>query len=407
MAIEITSNYAGEVLDQLMVRATTQNDIVNKGLVRVEPNISYKFFIPRLRMDGKVLQKRKEQPKDTDSKGDLKIDEKVLEPKEFMAFTTFNPRSFEKIWRKWQPTGELVFAELPSSVQNQLLAELAKVVDFELGWHFVNGTHGSSDMELFDGFLHRIRTDTNTIKIATAYILTVENIIAQLRKIYDKIPSHLRGKKGLRILMSIQDFDKYDDALSALPNKGASYTDVNVKRFKGVTIDTISDMPENTIVTTVTGTDLNTNLWVGIADAKDQTTIKIGLLENAGERYFFKMLMKADTNIAFGEEVVFYDGADAVAEPAPESTPEPSVVLSASQLSFPKSASTKQVSVEATCPYTVSGEVDGFTYVTEENLLKITAAPNVGDQRGGELSVALESHPGIVATLSLTQAKGN
>ena len=30
-----------------------------------------------------------------------------------MAFTVFNPRAFEQIWRKWQPKGNLVFAELP------------------------------------------------------------------------------------------------------------------------------------------------------------------------------------------------------------------------------------------------------------------------------------------------------
>lgn len=407
MAIEINSNYSGEVLDQLMVRATTQNDIINKGLVRVEPNIRNKFFLPRLRMNGKVLQKRKEQPKDTDSKGDFKIEEKVLEPKEFMAFTTFNPKSFEKIWKQWQPKGELIFDELPSTVQNQLLAELAKVVDFELGWHFINGTHGTSDMELFDGFLHRIRTDAQTVKVDKPVLLTSENIIENLRKVYNAIPSYLRGKKGLCILMSIQDFDKYDDALCALPTKGASYIDVNVKRFKGIPIETIADMPENTMLATITGTDLNTNLWVGIADAKDQTTIKIGLLENAGEKYFFKMLMKADTNIAFGEEVVFYDGAEAVEEPEAEKIPEPSVKLSVNQLSFPKSGATKEVSIEAPCPFTVSGEIEGFTYVVEENVLKVTALANAGDQKGGELTIELEAHPGITTPLKLTQAKGN
>ncbi|MEG1762752.1 MAG: hypothetical protein RR256_03975, partial [Bacteroidales bacterium] len=259
MAIDIKSNYAGEVLDQLLIKATTNNDLVSKGLIRVEPNIKTKFYIPRLRLNGKVLQKRKEQPKDADSKGDFQIDEKVLDPKEFMAFTTFNPRSFEKIWRKWQPTGELVFAELPSSVQNQLLAELAKVVDFELGWHFVNGTSGDTDLTLFDGILTRMRADVDTIKIESPYVLTQNNIIAEFRKAYDKIPSYLRGKKGLCYLVSIADFDKYDDALSAMPNKGGNITDVNIKRYKGIPIETIADMPEGTFCVTVTGTDLNTN----------------------------------------------------------------------------------------------------------------------------------------------------
>ena len=50
-------------------------------------------------------------------------DEKSLDPVDFMAFTVFNHRTFENIWRKWQPKGNLVFSELPPEAQNALLAE--------------------------------------------------------------------------------------------------------------------------------------------------------------------------------------------------------------------------------------------------------------------------------------------
>lgn len=92
--------------------------------------------------------------------------------------------------------------------------------------------------------------------------------------------------------------------------------------------------------------------------------------------------------------------------PASELT-QPSIKLSVSQLSFPKSGSTKQVTVTAPCPFTVSGEIEGFTYVVGENSLKVTTQANTGEERTGELTLELESHPGITAVLSLTQAKGN
>ncbi len=77
-----------------------------------------------------------------------------------MAFTTFNPRTFEKIWRKWQPKGNLVFADLPPEAQNALLDEMAKCVDFELGFHFINGIFGGAP----DGYrsLYQMR-DTKSI----------------------------------------------------------------------------------------------------------------------------------------------------------------------------------------------------------------------------------------------------
>ena len=130
MAINIkNTNYSGEVLERLLTVAATGNELVEKGLIHVEPGVSDKFSIPRLKT-GKILQKRKEQPEDSDSKGDFDYSENVLKPVDFMAFTTFNPRSFENVWRKWQPKGNLVFAELPAEPQNALLDALSRQVTF-------------------------------------------------------------------------------------------------------------------------------------------------------------------------------------------------------------------------------------------------------------------------------------
>lgn len=113
MAIVVkNTNYSGEVLEQLLTLAATGNEIVEKGLIMVIPGVEKKISLPRLR-SGKMLQKRKENPGVEDSKGNFNYDEKSLDPKDFMAFTVFNPRAFEQIWRKWQPKGNLVFAELP------------------------------------------------------------------------------------------------------------------------------------------------------------------------------------------------------------------------------------------------------------------------------------------------------
>lgn len=309
MAINIQTSNVGEALEQMLVRATTGNELVSRGLIRVVPDIKEAYFIPRLKA-GKMLQKRKEQPEDSDSKGDFTLDEKKLNPKELMAFTTFNPRSFEQFWRKYQPVGELVYSELPEEGKAALLAEMAKVVDFELGFHIINGEYveGNDDSKLFDGILTRIKADAATIKIEAPVAITSSNVIEVLQKGYKKVPKAIRTHKNLRILMSIEDFDKYDDALSALPNKGTAYTDTNAKRFKGITIEPLADMPENVIIYTLAGNDMDTNLWLGVSSLNDTTTVQVAKLTNAGEKYFFKMLMKIDTNIAWGEYAVLYDG---------------------------------------------------------------------------------------------------
>lgn len=302
MAINITSAYAGEVLEKLLVRATTGNELVEKGLIHLEPNVSDKFYIPRLKT-GKMLRKRVEQPVDSDSKGDFNIDERVLEPVEFMAFTTFNPRSFEKFWRPWQPKGELVFAELPAEAQNALLGELAKAVDFELGGHFITGVKGATDDKLFNGVLTRIVADTDVIPVTEASTKQID----RLKAVVKKIPVAIRNNPKLRILMSVGDADRYDDEITAQSFKGSNVTDMNAMRFKGISIVPLAQWPDDVVVVTYCGMDYDTNLWGAVNVVNDFDAIKIERLTNAGERYFFKMLMKADTNIAWGEDVVLLD----------------------------------------------------------------------------------------------------
>ena len=299
------TNYSGEVLEMLLTRAATGNELVEKGLIHVVPEVAKKYSLPRLRT-GKMLQKRKEMPTDADAKGDFNYDERELVPVDFMAFTTFNPRTFETIWRPFQPKGNLVFAELPAEGQNALLRELAKSVKFELGFHFIIGVFGDDDDHLFNGIVTGVLADKDVVTVTTQET----RMIGKLKAVKDKIPTVMRSNPGLRILMSITDFDKYDEELTQQPNKGANYTDMNVERYKGIRIVPLSNWPEGLIVATICGMDYDTNLWAGVNLVDDMDVIQIDKLTNAGEKYFFKMLMKADTNIAWGEDVILLDGRE-------------------------------------------------------------------------------------------------
>lgn len=377
MAINITNtNYSGEVLEQLLTVAATGNELVEKGLIHVEPGVSDKFSIPRLKT-GKMLQKRKEQPTDEDSKGNFDYSEKILRPVDFMAFTTFNPRSFEKIWRKWQPKGNLVFADLPAEAQNALLAELAKQVKFELGYHFIQGKEGSDDDHLFNGILTRILADSETIRVTT----TANTMLGKLKTLKAGIPKALRSNPGLRILMSVEDFDQYDEELTAQPSKGANYTDTNVSRYKGIGIEYMANWPSGVLVATITGMDTTTNLWAAVNLQDDMDVIQIDKLTNAGERYFFKMLMKADTNIAFGEECVVLDTREAMLSVSPTTVPE-----------FTKNGGSKTVTVTATSDEwtaAVDQSADWFTTEKAAGKITVTTQANTGDARSGSFTVTL------------------
>lgn len=305
MAIVVrNTNYNGEVLERILTTATTRNEIVEKGLIMVIPGVEKKISVPRLKV-GKMLQKRKEDPQKEDSKGDFDYSEKSLEPQDFMAFTVFNPRAFEQIWRKWQPKGNLVFAELPPEGQNALLEELSKQVQFELGHHYVNGEYvkDGTDDQLMDGILTQAAKDADVIVVESA----ADTMIGKLKSVRATIPKAMRENPNLRLIMSIEDWDKYDDELTERESKNSDETEINRKRFKGITIETVAAWPEGVIVATLCSPDSDGNLFAAVNLQDDQDVIQIDKLSNASELYFFKLLMKADTNIAFGEQFIVLD----------------------------------------------------------------------------------------------------
>lgn len=298
-----TTNYGGEVLEEVLTQATTGNELVSRGLIMVIPGINSALSVPRVKT-GTMLQKRKEDPAKGDAKGDFTYSEQKLVPKDMMAFTLFNPRAFEHIWRPFQPKGDLVFRTLPPNIQSLLLKELLKKVSEELGYQYIQGEYkDTGDEFLMDGILTQAAKNTDVVKVAT----TGATMLARLKELRAKIPVTMRKNANLRLLMSVDDFDTYDDELTKLANKGAAPTDINQERYKAIPIEVLSQWPQGLIVATLCDSGMNGNLFAAVNLQDDDNVILIDKWANASELYFFKMLMKADTQIGFGEEFIALD----------------------------------------------------------------------------------------------------
>jgi hypothetical protein len=299
-----TTNYSGELLEHILTLTTTRNELAEKGLIMIIPGIHKAVSIPRIK-SGKMLQKRKEDPQKSDSKGDFTYSEKKLEPHDMMAFTVFNPRSFEHIWKAYQPKGDLVFSELPPNIQTVLIGELLKQTEKELGFLYINGVYaeGTNDGLLMNGILTQAALDEDVVKVATE----AATMLGRLKELRAGIPTTLRNDPALRILMSVEDFDTYDDELTNLMVKGKDATEVNARRYKGIPIETLVDWPQGLIVATPCSMSADGNLYAAVNLQDDENVIQIDKWANASELYFFKMLMKADTNIGFGEEFIALD----------------------------------------------------------------------------------------------------
>ena len=400
MAIVVrNTNYNGEVLEKILTLATTGNDLVEKGLIMVIPGVEKKISLPRIKT-GRMLQKRKENPTLEDSKGNFNYSEKSLDPEDFMAFTTFNPRAFEHIWRKWQPKGNLVFSELPPEAQNTLLDELSKSVKFELGWHYINGEFGDDDDHLFDGILTQAARDTEVVVVSAPS--DTSSMLAKLKAVRAAVPKALRENPNLRILMSIDDFDKYDNELTEREYKNASETDLNKKRYKGITIETLNSWPDDLIVATICSPSADGNLFAGVNLQDDEEVIQIDKWMNSSELYFFKLLMKADTNIAFGEELVVLDTRKSpVFKPA-----EKTLSADPTEVTIKPEGGSQDIVVTASGEYSVSASPAGFTVSPTDNGIRISAAANTtGKDKSGAVTLTLDSDKAKTVKITVSQAK--
>lgn len=400
MAIVVrNTNYNGEVLEKILTLATTGNDLVEKGLIMVIPGVEKKISLPRIKT-GRMLQKRKENPTLEDSKGNFNYSEKSLDPEDFMAFTTFNPRAFEHIWRKWQPKGNLVFSELPPEAQNTLLDELSKSVKFELGWHYINGEFGDDDDHLFDGILTQAARDTEVVVVSAPS--DTSSMLAKLKAVRAAVPKALRENPNLRILMSIDDFDKYDNELTEREYKNASETDLNKKRYKGITIETLNSWPDDLIVATICSPSADGNLFAGVNLQDDEEVIQIDKWMNSSELYFFKLLMKADTNIAFGEEFVVLDTRKSpVFKPA-----EKTLSADQTEVTIKPEGGSQDIAVTASGEYSVSASPAGFTVSPTDNGIRISAAANTtGKDKSGAVTLTLDSDKAKTVKITVSQAK--
>ncbi len=399
MAIIIkNTNYNGEVLERLFTLAVLGCQIVDKGLICVIPNVTKKLSIPRLKT-GKMLQKSKEMPDDRDSKGGWNYSEHVLEPKEFMAFTTFNPNTLYNIWRPYQPTGPLVFTELPPNVQSQLLDALSKQVQFELGGHYINGVYGDDDDHLFNGILYRMEQDGDVKRISTAET----TMIGKLYALKAAVPETIKEHPNLRYLMSLEDWEQYDQELTEREHKNSDETQLNRKMFKGVKIETLAGWPSGLIIATLCAPDESGNLFAGVNLPSDEDVIQIDKLTNAGERYFFKMKLEIDTNIAFGEEVIVLDTRAQKQFPVTNKT----LSIDPVNCEFTADGGAETVEVNASGDYHIVGKTPkGYSVKDLGGRLAIVAEPNRGTSDvTGTVTLALDTDESKTATLTLTTTK--
>lgn len=370
-------SYQGEVAKTILSRSLVGNQLVSRGLIHILPNVHHAITLPRIRVS-EVLQPRKSNPEvPKDAKGNWQLSERKIEPKDTMVLTYFDPMTFEHLYRHLQPTGPLVYEELPAEVQEQLLTEVSKQATHEIGRQMIVGGLKPDD-ELFGGLIKAIMSCGDRVIVTS----NSNKMIDRLEAVYQGISATMLDKPNLRLLMSSNDWRKYDSELSAQTSKGKDVTTTNVKRYKDIPIEDLAHWPDNLIVATLASDDTNTNVWGACNAESDLVTIKVGKVSEVSELMFFKMLFKMGIEVAFGDEIVVLDKRTGVTTGVISATPE--------QIAMPTSGGETAVIVRTSGDYAISGTHTDFTVTKIEGGILISAEANTTESdRTGEIILTL------------------
>jgi len=298
------TTYAGEAASQFIVKALTGADTINGGHVYVKDGIKKKFTIPRWDANYEdFIQDRKATPV---SKGSANVDGQVLNPEDYMIYTEFNPRDYEDHWFATQLNDTLIDRSLPYSVESVVVQEVlkrhAKYFN-KLIWNA--DTSLTNIYKYFDGFLKKAKGGTTTNVVSSPVTLTKDNIQAELDRGYDKLPAEVRYDPDMKYYVSYATWDLYEKSQTGQTYKGVDITQSGKDTFRGKKVVKIADFPDNTYFIAKGKPTMESNLWIGLNSVADEG-LQLQRLQANSELFFIKMLMKADVQIGWHNETVYY-----------------------------------------------------------------------------------------------------
>lgn len=331
------TNYTGEVLEDFLTYAAQENQTYKEGLIHVKAGVQKKYTLPGMQL-GTIIQDRVPTP--NSSVGTYTLNERYLEPADFMVYLEFNPRDFEQYYKFAQPHGNLVFRELDPKVQATMLRLLMEGKEEYInhaiwcGAKAATAAHihttstatgatseiGSNDaygpMKYFDGAIAKILMNVNAaagsedaksgkvVMAGNSIFATGQAVSTELEAMWKLIPLTIRMKPGLTILMDFKSWDMYDEYMRQHQFKYTDNRQENQHLYLGKRIIPLVGLPESTIIIGNFTKGRDSNLWMGVDLADDENVIKIDRLQSNSELFFFKALLKMDVNIVKPSEIV-------------------------------------------------------------------------------------------------------
>lgn len=321
----LTTTYAGEFAGQYIAAALLSGNTLAQGGITIKPNVKYQEVLKKLALTDALTAATCDFTLSADK---VTLTERILTPTELQVNLQLCKKDFRSDWEAIQ-MGYSAYDQLPPSFADFLIGQVAAKVAETVEHTIWNGeVGGATGYALFDGILHKLANATASIPDAqevTGTTVTAANVITELGKVADAIPSTLYGKEDLFIYVPQNVARAYVRALGGFSTvtlqesaANVSITDVGANglggngtmwynggglTFDGIKIFVANGLPSNKIVAAE-----KSNLFFGTGLLADHNEVKVIDMADIDGSQNVRMVMRATAGVEVGivEDVVIY-----------------------------------------------------------------------------------------------------
>jgi len=301
----ITTTYAGEFAGEYIAAALLSASTIDDGGLTVKANIAYKEVIKKLATNALVSA----ASCDFTPTSTITLTERIIQPVELQVNLQLCKYDFVNDWEA-QQMGYGLGQSLPPKFSDFMIAHVAAEVAQNTEFCIWQGDTGAGSNNSFDGFEKLIAAsaaagDIPASQQVTGTTLTAANIVAELSKVVDAIPSALYGKEDLFLYIGSKAAKLYVQALggfgasglgaNGVNNMGTQWWNNGSLTVNGVKIFVCPGMSDDKMYAAQ-----RSNLYFGTGILNDTNVVKVLDMADLDASNNVRMVMRFTSAVQFG-----------------------------------------------------------------------------------------------------------
>tara|TARA_R100001015_G_C4629230_1_gene189915 strand:- start:477 stop:1400 length:924 start_codon:yes stop_codon:yes gene_type:complete len=273
MAVSLTSTYAGEFAGKYISAALLSGSTLENGLVTVLPNVKYKQVLQTGSLGSIVAN----ATCDYTASGTLTLAEKIIEPEEFQVNYDICKKDLISSWEAEQ-MGFSAFDNLAPSLSDFVIGYTAAKVAAQVETTIWSGQTANAGE--FDGFYYLATAGGSGCVAVTGTGVTALNVIDEMGKVVDAIPTAVYGKEDLYIYVAPNVARAYIRALggfganglgaNGVNNEGTTWFTNGALSFDGIPVVVAQGLPASSMMAAQ-----KSNMFFGTGLLSDHNEVRV------------------------------------------------------------------------------------------------------------------------------------